>query len=108
MIRKPRFPLALRLGWIETELTAASKLRPAMIADMKSMRVAADDTDARLMILASVAAAALLLLGLNPVTLQSFVDAMGPDGEVDEAEDLGAVVLEQVLTMMADAKGEPN
>lgn len=108
MIRRPRFPLALRLGWMESELTAAAKLLPAMIADLKDLRGKGDDTAARTMILASVAAAALLLMGVDARTLQEFVDAMGPEGDVDDAEELGAEVLEIVFAMLASTDGQPH
>lgn len=108
MTRRPRFPLALRLGWMERELTAAAKLLPLLIEDGRAIRGAADDRDDRVMILASLTVAALVLLGMDAQTLQAFVGTMSPEGDGDEAEDLGADLLEQVMTLLADADGEPN
>ena len=108
MIRRPRFPLALRLAWLEREIQAASRLLPAMIADLKDVTGKADEADSRVAVLASLTGAALLLLGIDPALLQAFVDAMGPEGEPNEAEDLGAQILEQVFAMLADEEGSAH
>ena len=97
MIRRPRFPLALRLAWMESELGSAAKLARLMVTDMKSLVSRAEGVEAKLVMVATVAIAAVVPLGLNPRTLEAFVEHLASDGDLAVAEALAADIVMQVM-----------
>ena len=105
MTRRP-YALLPRLAWIEKELGNATALLPMIIADIGEMRDAMDDASVRAIVVGSVAATGLLAVGVDARTLQAFVEAIGPEGDLDQAEELGAAILQQVMTLLADEQGQ--
>ncbi len=105
MIRRPRYPLALRLAWLESEVGSAAKLAHLIVGDMRSLRDQSGGAEARALLAASLAAAALLLLGAEPRLLHDFIEAMSPGGDLEEAEAIAADILGQALLHGAAGEG---
>ena len=106
MIRRPRFPLALRLAWVESEIDSAAKLAHMLVTDMKQVIRRAEGVDAKLLMLATVCSAAVLPLGVNPRTLEAFVEQLGPDGDLAQAETLAAEIIIEVMTALSGDDGD--
>lgn len=108
MIRRPRYPLTLRLAWIEQELSHAARLLPSMISDARALRQMAEATDAKVVLVAYLAVTIMLPFGADPKKVEAFIGELGPDGDIEQADVLAGELVGEVLLRMVEAGGEGN
>lgn len=108
MIRRPRYPLTLRLAWMEQELSHAARLLPAMIGDARALRQMAEATDAKVVLVAHLAVTVLLPFGADPRKVEAFIVELGPEGDIEQADVLAGELLAEVLMGAVETRGEGN
>ena len=98
--------IAKRLAFIEDEHAGMARLWALMTTDMIALRDGQPRQDARIAILAGLAAAVALVLGAEAGLTGVWLLAMEDDDAVDAAGELGAEIVEQLMLGHATPAGE--
>ena len=105
MIRK-RYPLLARLARVDRELGQAAQMLDLMGDDVREAMLGAQDAEHRTQLLTAVSGMLLLCAGIAPSLVATWLIAMQPMADPEEAERLTTHVIDQLGLLHGTAAGQ--
>ena len=106
MMKPRRYPLVIRLARIESELSYAARLLHLLMDDMLDVQEEITEAQNRITVVLGVTGALALVCGASGQAVGDWVIATAPDGNLDDADEFGAAVIEQIMLNATDPEGE--
>jgi hypothetical protein len=101
-----RFPLIVRLARIDRELSNAAEMLSMVGEDVIEALVRVREVEQRVVLLVAVAGSMLMVCGIDRSLVHEWMTEMGPDGDIEDADLLGAQIIQQVLLTFGPTQGE--
>ncbi len=98
--------MLFRLERIDSELSFAAQLIRMAMEDLAGTRGHVIDTQDRVTVVASVVGALLLVSGSDGPMVAEWLIAMKPDGDIEEADELGTEIVELLHLRHGEPEGE--